>query len=86
MSKYQEALSSITFTMHLRVKPKALSICEDENLDLLQELVDRATPTKCSDYLKDKSMARCPHCHQPQLTDEKIPFCEQCGQKLDWEK
>ena len=40
MNKYQEALSSILFTLHLRVKPKILGNCEDENLEVLQELVD----------------------------------------------
>lgn len=56
MNKYQEALSSIVFTLHLRVKPNTLGKCEDENLEILQELVDiypeylelkeRATPKK----------------------------------------
>ena len=41
MNKHQEALSSISFTLHYRVKPKTLGRCEDENLDLLQELVDK---------------------------------------------
>ena len=41
MSKYREALFSITFTMHHRVKPKYLSVCEDENLETLRELVEK---------------------------------------------
>lgn len=32
MIKYTEAMSSIIFTMHYRVKPKYLGHSEDENL------------------------------------------------------
>lgn len=46
MSKYTEALSSIYFTMHSRVKPKTLGHCKDKNLEELEELVERATPKK----------------------------------------
>ena len=79
--KYQEAISSITFTMHLRVKPKALGHCEDENLDLLQELVDKATPKKPT-----KSV--CPNCDSWDIYseefDNKYNFCPNCGQAIDW--
>ena len=46
MSKYTEAISSIYFTMHNRVKPKTLGHCEDKNLEVLEELAERATPKK----------------------------------------
>ena len=35
----EEALSSIEFTLHQRVKPKKLGHCEDDNLDVLWELI-----------------------------------------------
>lgn len=44
MSEYTEAISSIYFTMHNRVKPKTLGHCEDKNLEVLEELAERATP------------------------------------------
>ena len=91
MNKYQEALSSILFTLHLRVKPKILGNCEDENLEVLQELVDtypeylelkeRATPKK--PIYESKLMRygyRCPICRWFVEDD----FCKNCGQKLDW--
>lgn len=43
MNKYQEALHSIYFTFHQRVKPKYLSVCEDENLKIIEELVYEKT-------------------------------------------
>lgn len=44
--KCEEALSSIEFTLHQRVKPKKLGHCEDDNLDVLWELIN--------EHFKDK--------------------------------
>ena len=41
MNKYKEALWSIDFTMHNRVKPKYLQNVEDENFEILYELVEK---------------------------------------------
>ena len=46
MSKYTEAMSSIIYTMHFRVKPKYLGHVEDENMDLMYELAEKASPMK----------------------------------------
>ena len=90
MSEYTEAISSIYFTMHNRVKPKTLGHCEDKNLELLEELVDRATPKK-PDITVHNSF--CPNCHQAfglERTKEAMirprwfSFCPYCGQALDW--
>lgn len=89
MNKYQEALSSVLFTMHNRVKPKALGRCEDSNLDLLQELVDRATPKKCEE--KEQIVngisiihAVCPNCGIEIDEFEHLKGCPYCLQALDW--
>lgn len=89
MNKYQEALSSVLFTMHNRVKPKALGRCEDSNLDLLQELVDRATPKKCEE--KEQIVngisiihAVCPNCGIEIDEFEHFKGCPYCLQALDW--
>ena len=95
MSKYEEALSSILFTMHYRVKPKKLGYCEDENFKILQELVDKATPKKVKNienhylfetYELDHTSGNCPNCNKGVSCDEyyQIEFCPDCGQKLDW--
>ena len=90
MSKYTEALSSIYFTMHSRVKPKTLGHCEDKNLEVLEELVERATPKKPDVNINN---GYCPNCHQAfglERTKEAMirprwfSFCPYCGQALDW--
>ena len=90
MSKYTEALSSIYFTMHSRVKPKTLGHCEDKNLEVLEELVERATPKKPDVNINN---GYCPNCHQAfglertrqaMLKPYWLSFCPCCGQALDW--
>ena len=87
MSKYTEALSSVYFTLHNRVKPKALGHCEDKNLELLEKLVERATPKK-PDYWGDgygDENWDCPCCGASFETDyDKYDYCPSCGQALDW--
>lgn len=95
MSEYTEAISSIYFTMHNRVKPKTLGHCEDKNLEVLEELAERATPKKpikkkfneakpwdCADYFVERNA--CPACER-KMTN-KSNYCPNCGQALDWGK
>ena len=90
MSKYTEALSSIYFTMHNRVKPKTLGHCEDKNLEVLEEIVNKATPKKPEITIYN---GFCPNCHQAfgfertrqaMLRPYWLSFCPVCGQALDW--
>ena len=83
MSKYTEALSSVYFTLHNRVKPKALGHCEDKNLELLEELVERATPKKPKS--EKEIFCLCPICKEF-VGDEfdKNNYCPVCGQAIDW--
>lgn len=92
MSKYTEAISSIYFTMHNRVKPKTLGHCEDKNLELLEELVERSTPKKPEITIYN---GFCPNCHnafglertqRAMLKPYWLSFCPCCGQALDWGK
>lgn len=99
MSKYTEAISSIYFTMHNRVKPKTLGHCEDENLEVLEELAERATPKKPKEQLIDNYCKGipgetpnekelnyfCPNCNEL-VGDEgfKYKYCPNCGQAIDW--
>ena len=95
MSKYTEAISSIYFTMHNRVKPKTLGHCEDRNLELLEELVERATPKKPKEkiinvYSGENPDEKEPHYYCPDclewVGDEWIEhkYCPRCGQAIDW--
>lgn len=81
MNKYQEALSSVLFTMHNRVKPKALGRCEDSNFDLLQELVDRETPVAIE--LRNDGF-HCPRCGAS-IHNKLIYtfYCNECGQAFE---
>ena len=92
MSKYTEAISSIYFTMHNRVKPKTLGHCEDKNLEVLEELAERATPKKPDVNINN---GYCPNCHQAfglertrqaMIRPYWLSFCPCCGQALDWSK
>lgn len=88
MSKYTEAISSIYFTMHNRVKPKTLGHCEDKNLEVLEELVEKDTPKKPKNWTVGKLLLNrgiefnCPVCNR--LYTERVNFCSSCGQALDW--
>lgn len=90
MSEYTEAISSIYFTMHNRVKPKTLGHCEDKNLELLEELAERATSKKPDVNINN---GYCPNCHQAfglertrqaMIRPYWLSFCPCCGQALDW--
>lgn len=92
MSKYTEAISSIYFTMHNRVKPKTLGHCEDKNLEVLEELAERATPKKPDVNINN---GYCPNCHQAfglertrqaMIRPYWLSYCPCCGQALDWSK
>ena len=95
MSKYTEAISSIYFTMHNRVKPKTLGHCEDRNLEVLEELVERDTPkapnAKHSGWRSPDGVSvltffeyNCPCCERRVTDIDK--FCPNCGQAIDWGK
>ena len=95
MSKYTEALSSIYFTMHNRVKPKTLGHCEDKNLEVLEELVDKATPKKpINQSTPVVRQGYCPNCKgelrklgsRNEVVLEGQLYCGSCGQALDWGK
>jgi hypothetical protein len=48
---------------------------------VIEQLVDRATPKKVGRLKAYPSMGTCPSCEIPLSIQ---PFCEQCGQALDW--
>ena len=98
MNKYQEAYETIenieiyeyagarfpTFEMKTDYK---------SDLDVLKELIDRATPKKVkvvpSDRLRFDGL--CPNCDRPLFDgsdmffkEKRYQFCDYCGQALDW--
>lgn len=86
MSKYTEAMSSIIYTMHFRVKPKYLGHAEDKNMDLMYELAEKATPKKpVKPFVsQDRLDWACPTCGSQHISDSPLQYCCYCGQAIDW--
>lgn len=85
MNKYQEALEKLR-------EIEQTENTWDVNCDVLQELVDRATPKKPDVNINN---GYCPNCHQAfglertqraMLKPYWLSFCPCCGQALDWGK
>lgn len=73
--------------MHSRVKPRTLGHCEDKNLEVLEELVERDTPKKPKNWKAERRLNgavefNCPVCNR--LYNERVNFCSSCGQRIDW--
>lgn len=79
MNKYEEALDNVSAEWGT----------SDRDIDILQELVDRATPKKLVKY-EELSCANylCPICENAygdNVNNRKyIKYCPICGQKLLW--
>lgn len=70
--------------------------CTCDSINVLQELVDRATPKKPEEkklirkdnYRDGTNIPRydwwCPNCHLEHMGTNIIKFCPTCGQALDW--
>lgn len=91
MNKYQQALNFLYNT----IKDNLISFDDTEKkaVETLQELVDKATPTKPSywgegyDYEGNiiYDMYDCPKCGESYEIDyEKYDHCPKCGQRIDW--
>ena len=85
MNKYQEALKKL-YNDACGYEYQKSSIKEKE---LLQELVDRATPKKPN--MENLNYICCPNCHSDEIelydyhgTLVKLKHCNICGQPLDW--
>ncbi len=83
MNKYQEALKKLCGRCHKDTT---------EHKEVLQELVDKATPKKPVVVLDDDYnefgeqliyAEYCPNCSED-LTEVGGAFCHGCGQRIDW--
>ena len=80
MNKYQEALDNVWAEWGT----------SDRDIDILQELVDRATPIKPVEYQELSCVNYlCPICenkyHDSVNNRKYIKYCPICGQALLWE-
>lgn len=77
MNKYQEALYCLN--------NEDIGMLARHCLDIIQELVDKATPKKPIRFKNSIYMSnpKCPICKTiPHTGNQK--YCDECGQALDW--
>lgn len=86
MNKYQEALESIkeetTEIDEYDTSPKSSFCYCAEEVEVLQELVERATPKKLLYNGEYVSFCNCPNCKK--VVPIHGNYCPRCGQALDW--
>ena len=84
MNKYQEALDILHGVANGNLIRE--TTCDyqrdknDEYKDILQELVDKATPKKPHWIYDDEPL--CPYCGE--VLDGTEEHCDECDQRLDW--
>jgi hypothetical protein len=75
MNKYQEALDALECSAYYGGE-------KGENVEQLQELVDRATPKK--PYLNKRNTIQCGNCGSDIYIRKGYFYCGGCGHKIDW--
>ena len=78
-NKYQEALDFLQEECRTIKKGEAKKYVE-----VLQELVNKATPKEVIYGKEYISFDHCPTCKE--VVPIHVNYCSNCGQKLDWEK
>lgn len=90
MNKYQEALKTMCGKCINHEMCQGTG-CNPKNI--LKELVGKTTPMKPfkrKELMVDYIIGTCPACgcgvdnNLIKLDDDKITFCENCGQPIDW--
>ena len=87
-NKYEEALSRCEYDLEDRIKNDKILMCGRIDIEILKELVDKATPKK---PIKLNRPIRyiCRKCQlrvygYEQYQEPPYHFCPHCGQALDW--
>lgn len=80
MNKYQEALDILSCLMSRKTEDDYTPFEYRKAQATLQELVDKATPTKPIWEFDDEPI--CPYCRSVLDGDEE--HCEVCDQRIDW--
>lgn len=87
MNKYQEAFAKVLDAFEHN------KLTELENFNILNELVGKTTPMKPfkrKELMVNYIIGTCPTCgcgvdnNLIRLDDNKITFCTNCGQAIDW--
>jgi len=82
--KYQMALNTL-----FMMASEHLGFELNYEKNLLQELVDKATPKKLHKENKQQEWSGgCPNCHSDGIWSEEMmlkhKYCKDCGQAIDW--
>ena len=81
MNKYKEAFDELKEVLYLPDKYL------EKRLNILQELVEKATPKRPKTYCDDYSYFDCPSCGMTigfMNEREEHHYCLNCGQALSW--
>lgn len=95
MNKYQEALEYLTEEAYSNYFGKYVQTSKEKvflfkSKKALQELVNKATPKKLKGWRVGKLLPNrgiefnCPVCNS--IYNERVNFCSNCGQAIDWGK
>lgn len=86
MNKYREALNRLRENDYFDEDGNCDCDLVEMDLELLQELVDKATPKKIV-YINNKitnlPVSKCPNCGIIEVFLENFNYCHNCGQMLD---
>ena len=97
-SKYQEAKDNIVNTLARQIDYKTYKNLYSKDFDILQELVDKATPKKpvrvcCEpeeEWDNEEELYNCPNCGEPLPYNFDYDYqiknkcCLECQQVLNW--
>ena len=84
MNKYEEAFDELKEVLYLPDKYL------EKRLNILQELVEKATPKKLNNFTIWNSVweivlgGRCVCCNKILSSDREEKYCSRCGQAIDW--
>ena len=85
MNKYQEAYKRLSSRTYQYADKEGVY----EDIEILGELVEKATPKKPRPLFLPMAYIphKCPVCWSPvNYRKEKFNYCPNCGQKIDWEE
>ena len=93
MNKYREALERLRVLEMAKNLHYQNQVAPQVDCDVLQELVDKATPKKpINQFERVLRHGYCPNCKgkirklgsRNAVVVEGQPYCDDCGQALDW--
>lgn len=82
MNKYREALERLRILEKAKNLHYQNQVAPQVDCDVLQELVDKATPKKPMQKAAGRKV--CPNCERSTVREVSPRYCSICGQAIDW--